>query len=361
MTMVAAFRVNGVPILVGDFLLTDIQPGAKHIFLPTKPELSHVVPDSGHRRLCGLRKKIHKIGERLVVGFTGSLAPGALLMKGLQERFGNTSVMVRELESFLAEMTFPGKKETELVGWVWENRPLCFQWKGLHPETLQLVESAYSGSGGNHFLNEVMHADGASMSPGLQTALDKAIYIGANKAGKVLLEELMAAKNLEHNYGFGAELIFWDGARFSYVEKLAFVFWNVAVGPDNELMVAASNVSAVYRNFGTFSVVQVCHMGPRKGPGGGLESKNTYVNVITPLYDEMRTFDARTVGRQSFDARLWFSGFVVKNPRKGITVTCSIVSEFHQGVESPFTGLRDGVLFLNCGQLSACLPASILN
>lgn len=73
MTLVAAFSVNGVPALVGDFLITDNYPHANHIFLPTKPDLRNKKPESGKRRICGVRKKIHKIGERLVVGFTGDL------------------------------------------------------------------------------------------------------------------------------------------------------------------------------------------------------------------------------------------------------------------------------------------------
>ena len=65
MTLVASFKLREIPVLVGDFLLTDDQVGIKHDHLSTIPELKETKSTLQRRRIAGLRKKIHKIGERL--------------------------------------------------------------------------------------------------------------------------------------------------------------------------------------------------------------------------------------------------------------------------------------------------------
>jgi hypothetical protein len=360
MTLVAAFKISGVPVLLGDFLLTDNIARKNHIFLPTAPHLAKRAATRGGRRICGLRKKIHKIGERLVVGFTGSLHPGAVLIRRLHKRFGRCEITIPDLKQFLAKEQFPRKSETELIGWVWENRTLCFHWRGKAPEQFSIVNSIFTGSGARHFQNEVMHTDQKGLSEEIQTAVDKAVYVGTCQAGKVLLQELIHARNIDHAYGFGAEIIVWDGGRFRYVENIAYGFWNILVRQDNSLQVAFSNVAAVYRNFDEYSVMQITHLGPKKNPAECLEAKDTYVQVITPIYDDMKSFDVRSVGRQSFESNLWFSGIIVSNPVKNIQATYSMVSECRDGIE-PFAQYRNGVVSINVRQLYNRLPQSLFN
>jgi hypothetical protein len=72
MTLVAALKIEGVPSLIGDFLLTDEQQGVDHFYLPTRPTLN----DPSHlplpRRVSGLARKLHLVNQRFIVGFTGS-------------------------------------------------------------------------------------------------------------------------------------------------------------------------------------------------------------------------------------------------------------------------------------------------
>src|ERR1035437_7364754 len=152
MTLVAAFPMRNIPVLIGDFLLTTGEINAKHMFLPTRPDLQRTPSTKERRRIVGMRKKIHKIGERLVVGFTGDLTPGEKLIEAMVKEFGNKSPTKAELEIFLSELAIVGKQKTQLVGWIWENRPLCFEWHGTNPSKVKIVNSSVLGSGAQHFL-----------------------------------------------------------------------------------------------------------------------------------------------------------------------------------------------------------------
>ena len=166
----------------------------------------------------------------------------------------------------------------------------------------------FAGSGAEHFRNEIMAAAISARSQDITVAVEKEIHFCVAKTGKVLFSQLMAAGNLSHDYGFGAEAILWDVAKSFYIDKVAYAFWNMQVNKDNSLSTYPSNVSAVYKNYGQFSVLQVSHLGPKTGFLQGIEAKNTYAHIITSINDNMSKFDARSVGRQSYDTPLWFSG-----------------------------------------------------
>lgn len=361
MTLVAAFSIEGIHALVGDLLLTDSETRRNHTRLPTRPGLEMESPATGKRRIHGFRKKIQKIGDRLVVGFTGDVAAGELLLSALNNRFCKGPLALRDLQELLANFRCENSNQTELVGWVWEKRLQCFHWRGSAPSNLDLVPSAFAGSGATHFKNEIMTAQSCSMSPEVTNALEKAIFQCVSKAGKVLFTELLGGENLEYDYGFGAEVILWDGAKFFYIDKVAYAFWNIEIDPDNGIKVLPHNVSAIYKNYDRFSVMQVSQIQMNTGFFSGFSAKETEVHMITPIHDAMPDFDATSIGRETYDdAPLWFSGFVVTNPLTGARAVCSMVSECVEGIE-PFTSYKHGVLYLNLTQLREMLPDSLFN
>ena len=222
------------------------------------------------------------------------------------------------------------------------------------------TKEVFTGSGGHHFKLSLTNADNAGLSPNIQSALDSAIYIGSYNVGKLFFEELSSADNLKHHYGYGAEMVLWDGRRFTYNEKLTFMFWNILVDPKNNFHVAPANVSAAYKNFGEFSAIQVTHLEPQINDLPGLQAKNTYVQVVTPIYDNMNGFDPSTVGRIPFESGLCFSGILLQNPTKDLSARFSIVSECSDEIDS-FTWFKEGILYLNLKQLKEKLPLDILN
>jgi hypothetical protein len=362
MTMIAAFPLRGIPVLIGDFLLTDNQTNSKHLFFPTRPGHQNKKPSEKSGRVAGMRKKIHKISERLVVGFTGDLRPGEKLMKALIKQFGDKRLTKDELEKFLSEIVITDKHKTKLVGWIWENRPLCFEWKGSAPNKVEIVASTFSGSGGEHFRNEIMKVDSFGFE-GVKTELEKAIYIAVAQVGKIFCSELMGASNLDYAYGGGAEIILWDGSKFLYVDNIVYAFWNALINEDNSLIFSFGNVSAVYKNFDKFSILQVNVIGPHIGPHSaiiGVESINTYSNLITPINDTMPNYKAHKIGQLSFDAPIWFTGIVVNNFKKSKQVILKFVSDGSE-VNNSITYYKDGMMCIRSNQVKAILPQEIFN
>ena len=76
MTLVAAYRPEGIPVLLGDFLITGV-----------------AVESTG--------KKIHRVGPNFVIGWTGRRILAAPILHALIEKFRDERVLITDVEEFL--------------------------------------------------------------------------------------------------------------------------------------------------------------------------------------------------------------------------------------------------------------------
>lgn len=326
MTLIAAFSIEGVPVLVGDFLLTDNATANPHMFLPTHPELSAQSPKLLGARIAGLSKKIHVVNDRFAVGFTGRVDDGARILRTLVAEFSLAAPSLLALEKALSPFNHKTKGFAQVIGWTASSRPVCFEWKSNDTNAPLLVNSVFAGSGGVPFRNSLTEAATSEISPNIKTAVEKAQFVGISEVGGVLATELMGLDNLKAFYGYGAELIFWTGVKFSYVPKICFCFWNAGINRDGTFFLNSSNVMALYQSFGEFSALQVAHIGPSPNGESKLVANNTYVTAITPLHDKMPELDPRTIGRIPVASDFYFNAIAAKDERSGKTGVFKVVS-----------------------------------
>ncbi len=206
MTIVAALKIEGIPALIGDFLITDNLTGVDHSWLPTRPQASPY-PRPLPRRIRDIRRKLHLINERFIVAFTGPVNAGAAIFAELERLFGksNTGPSVRQINEALQMFNVKFRHQSTIViGWTCGSRPRCFKWKAGLNSLAATVPYAIEGSGSKNFggvlTNEggpyrthfdrtagvLNHPDG--YTPAVNTALQKAVLLGLVKLGSVLTQ-----------------------------------------------------------------------------------------------------------------------------------------------------------------------------
>lgn len=345
MTLVAACRIKGVPVLIGDLLLTEKAPGPR-TFLPTRNVVRGDGPPPPPRLLS---KKIHRISDGFVVGFTGAAVVGAALVQKLVERFEGIVPSPSELQTFLAMLDLPRREEAMIVGWLCTERSwTSFAWRGEEPAFLELTEMV-AGSGAAHFQSNVDPADRVSWGGGLDTAVEQAGYEGICNIGKLLSEEVSRGRNLEADYGFGGEVLVWSGTRFRYVADVAYTFWDITVDGQQFVSVSLAKIIVRYRTYDRFSVMQTTHVGET---GNGLVADKTFLQAVLPIDwfgldpDEtlQRIAAAGAIRRLPLDAAVWFAGIFARNVKNGSTSFLGLVSERTEGGLVEYKG---GNLFLS--------------
>jgi hypothetical protein len=213
MTLVAAFKIEGVPVLLGDLLITDEPTNSPHQLLPTRPDLGNASP--AERRRIGVRRKVLLLGDKLIVGFTGKVAAGSVLFKDLHRRFCEKTPSRDELNFALRMHNISLSGDASVVGWLADPQPQCFSWAAKAGSHLQWCTHALLGSGADHFMKSILAVDRVDHSNNF-TPTELARFVAITKATSVLGNELGPAVTLKNNYGYCIEVATWNGERFEF-------------------------------------------------------------------------------------------------------------------------------------------------
>lgn len=208
MTLVAAYRPEGVPILIGDFLITG----------------------SGHE---STRKKIYKVGPNFVVGWSGPAFVAASILKALFAAFEDKVVSLAEVDEFFTNR--PGDELSDqpflIVGWVIGEQPYCFLWNILIPTRLFYEPYYVIGSGSQKFQELITTKSLGGSLETRRTSVDQAVFSALTIAAELYSDENLERMNRREGFGHGYELLYFDGKEFNYIENIAFfgmdILWNL--------------------------------------------------------------------------------------------------------------------------------------
>lgn len=294
MTVVAAFAVHGVPVLFGDLLLTSNAGPESQSHLPTNPTVSASMPSDIGARVVGARKKVHLIGNKLAVAWSGSFMAASSVLAELNAKFSSMNSDVSELEAELSQITMysDGIFAVNLIGWVIDPHPRCFRWNSMWPAELFFEDAHFDGSGARMFLDTLSPVGQLSgMGPGVESAEEAATLTLLAKASKLMDNEIWSGETIRNRFGYCYEIAFYDGSKFRYVEQIAYLTWEVGVDPVRKgYAYRVGPVLLKYRNMGEYSVVQTTRFADGK-------PAETHVDLITPAYSHMPQLDPTSLGR----------------------------------------------------------------
>ena len=263
MTLVAAYRTLGVPVLLGDFLTT---------------------ATTGVNQRRSLKKKVHRLQPNLVVGWTGHEVAAQLVLTALRGRYREERAAKQTLEQFLK--SFPiadlGACFVELIGWIYDDQPRCFRWRSDWPYEVFYGDYHLAGSGAG--LMAKLIGDGAAQGRVPEAIRDDAVEGHAIKetlwdASRLFADEVGRRQNQAAGFGYAYEVLALIGREFHYIDDILFVF--VEVGFDGEGRYLSERLHPVlYRSHheSDYAVVQVSTLESTSGRSGH------DVHIITPAY-----------------------------------------------------------------------------
>lgn len=253
MTLIAAFKQNEVPILLGDFLLTS--------------------SDS-----MGTRKKVHLIAPNLAVAWTSSKLAARTVLKEMHARFEGERVTRQGLEDFLTN--YPTSElaslDVRLVGWIVDQDAHCFLWNSLYPSELFYEPEHVDGSGAVAF--EELKTMKSAMAGSIGSSkTEQAIFITLTTYCRLVSNEMFGLNQAFH-FGFGFEVAYFDGEQFRFVDDILCVGFEIFYDVRKSIIwKTVQEAIYKYRSFGEYSAVQI-----------NLPRENrTQFFAITPVFDDM--------------------------------------------------------------------------
>jgi hypothetical protein len=229
MTLIAAFRTLDVPVLVGDFLITD------------------------REQPLALRRKLRRINPQLVVAWTGSLFTAEAVLTHLDEALGDRAPTREDLEAALADAAdklAERQAKVKLIGWAACPDPDGFGWESDNPGAVHWGDyTRHDGAGHAEIAKHA--ADGVRSGGG-----DPVDHV-VTAISFLLADEWGAQRNQADGFGFGYEATYWDGAEFQYINNVLYVPWTTWFDVDGKL--ASSSVGTLHRTAleGEHSTVEI--------------------------------------------------------------------------------------------------------
>lgn len=207
MTLIASFRQNGIPVLVGDLLISGFD---------------YDVP----------RKKIVRINDQFVVGWAGSLWDAhKIMIPDIRTRFASNSPTRGELDEYFAAIDvsqFYG--ELVLVGWGVDAEGVYpYRWKGGKNVNGQfrcdISENYIEGTGSKFFEEELEHiplkSHGQIQEPDdLEKATSSVLVVMTRLTNG---EYLSVDKSWREQFGFGWETLIYNGRSFEYLSDILYL------------------------------------------------------------------------------------------------------------------------------------------
>ena len=213
MTMIAGFQESGIPILMGDVLLT------------------------GQNGWKGLRKKIHKVSPNLAVSWTGHLQAAQIVLKDLRQFQHGRKMSKVDLEGFLT--TYPtsdlASMEVHIVGWIIDIIPHCFLWNSAWPHEIFYDYFHFDGSGAE-LLEQV---DWTGSESGSSTSGEEDIACGTRRVtdliGRLLAEEMIGQNLQQFGFGHAYEFLYFAETEFKYMPQTLFAIFQLNMDIDGSL------------------------------------------------------------------------------------------------------------------------------
>lgn len=300
--MIAGFRVHGVPVLVGDVLIT--RSRAASPFVPTAPPMAGQRPLEVGTSAPDPRKKVHIIGPNLAIGWSGWAFAARVALKKIHDVFSSKRATKNELEDVLSTLTqFDEERfSVHLIGWFFDGEPCCFRWNSQYPGEIFPNDFHLAGTGEELFKDVLTEPVAASeYGGGIGTAKEAAIFWVLAKLCKLINREVWTGDTLGDNFGYCYEIAILDGSTFRYLESFTYLMWDVqrASGGYQWRM---GPVILKYQNRGDFSLVQTV----RFEASGEM---NIFLEIVRPVFDDMAHLDPFLFARQPIVSE-FFCNFV---------------------------------------------------
>ncbi|BDI30939.1 hypothetical protein CCAX7_29900 [Capsulimonas corticalis] len=201
MTLIAAYRSYGIPVLMGDLLIT------------------------GGGMSDDYRRKICRFSPHFVVAWTGHLILAEIIFTEIRRKMVNHSLTKEWLESVLTSYQVEdfGLLSIRLVGWIIDQGENCFRWNSEYPSELFYGEPMLDGTGAPFIDGFVGQGNIYDMeypeAIDLEKAKEHCLFLATN-----LMSEEILKPGSTQSYGFGYayEMLCLTESGFQYIDELMY-------------------------------------------------------------------------------------------------------------------------------------------
>lgn len=287
MTLVCAMRVEGMPILIGDLLITST-PSTQEMLLP----LSGLVHGAGGavfdgRQIVGLEQKIALINDHVALGWSGTTAVAKSILREIKQILGNSPADGNRMNQIFSMFSKQDLAHVSMVG--------ALSYKG-HVEICGQVRlysqqygPYYAAGTGIHHMVELLDSPVDYFTEGSIVGFPVPATTALWMAGHLLGAEVRGKGTLQDHYGGAFEIAYSDGHMIRKFGDILWSFWNVTVVSSEQFSFAPIGrvLKQSYRD--KTLLLRSIDLEWKSATNASLSGDDFY--VVSPIYRNTRNVD----------------------------------------------------------------------
>lgn len=261
MSVIAAYKHDGQPVLIGDTAIT--RPSGRSV----------------HR-------KIYRISENFVIGWAGYQIVAKEVISSLWREFKDQKVSRKVIAQYLSKYNPKdfGELHTNFIGWIIEEEPHCFLWNCLYPKQL-FEEQSYSEGTGQEYFDKLIKRGWRSGSAVDMKPNEITVQKIINDIALARFEESLYRETWDLTYGAAYDLLLFQEGAFRYVRSIIHIGWDYHWDTSKKTgILELAPVVMKYNCFGEFSIFQEALHGQHY-------DGKTINYLCRPVYDDMSGMD----------------------------------------------------------------------
>jgi hypothetical protein len=233
MTLVAAFLLGNIPIVMGDMLISGEERTDTEIGIPTVDAVTEVFPAGSGYSIVGMQQKVVVLSDDLALAWAGNVIAARTLVAELSSLIRTGGITLASLNTFLLNDApgIVGDLKASLVG-VFRNSDgiRLFGYNAVNIAAPGFQDIAIAGVGVDAFAQLLLDLPPSYEAiRGTPNALGEAVLKTLLLTGLLLHLEIGTRENLRTFYGGGYELASLIRGRFSKIDDVTYVFWSADV------------------------------------------------------------------------------------------------------------------------------------
>jgi hypothetical protein len=296
MTAIAGYIRSGVPVLIGDLLLTSPIAPEAGVSIPTLGNVDDFF--GGHYSITGLWQKVAVVNDQCAVAWAGSWVNARSVLSDFKEALTRGELTTDEVPLFFR--SHPDAADVSIIGFACDEKgTLQFKHNCAAIQRSDGTPAYVAGSGAS-ILEDIRRQTDASFGNALNPH-DSAYASALAVAGVLLNDELglgAAAPTLRNFFGGGYEVACYSGGKFVKPGGIAFVLWEAELGVGMPFALPVLIVKQEY--CGDFLLMRSARV--TQGPPNVVAESQTH--VVKPLLQSNQPADlAARLRSLALDAR----------------------------------------------------------
>lgn len=350
MTAVIRFNFPESPILLADLLLSAPPNPDREFALPTLGKtrfnwgrLQELVPSS----LC---QKLVLVSDDLVVAWTGNFMKAQIFFSELKARSDRESFSLNELKQYLEgldESNWMGANSATGIGILgfFHSGDGLFHHFGHGSSAIMTRQFGWTDVLGSvieampMIANQELITDQSLSSESANHPLASSLSQTIAFTGLLVRDELATKVPLQHRFGGGYEIAFFDEGRFKKLDDVVYLFWNCALEGDNVLISAAPQIMIRFSYYSDILVVRTVQL--------EFESEvkviRDDVHFIRPTYRNIEPAEVAACSRPSFSTTWTCHYFGVNFGDGASEVYCKLHAEHGENPWIRFVEKTEGI------------------